>query len=87
MFSKQHAAYAWPFYNPIEATALELENYHDIIKYPMDLGTIKVSGFQRVQLVGDLANDSMMVNDGTLNFQIVGCIQHLQHMTTRMEYL
>ncbi|KAJ6655819.1 hypothetical protein lerEdw1_004683 [Lerista edwardsae] len=41
MFSKQHAAYAWPFYNPIEATALELENYHDIIKYPMDLGTIK----------------------------------------------
>ncbi|XP_066480660.1 bromodomain testis-specific protein [Tiliqua scincoides] len=41
MFSKQHAAYAWPFYNPVEATALELENYHDIIKNPMDLGTIK----------------------------------------------
>ncbi|XP_053104929.1 bromodomain testis-specific protein isoform X2 [Hemicordylus capensis] len=41
MFSKQHAAYAWPFYNPVDVTALGLEDYHDIIKYPMDLGTIR----------------------------------------------
>ncbi|KAM6454383.1 bromodomain testis-specific protein isoform 2-T5 [Liasis olivaceus] len=41
MLSKQHAAYAWPFYNPVDITALGLEEYHNIIKCPMDLGTIK----------------------------------------------
>ncbi|XP_062973793.1 bromodomain testis-specific protein [Elgaria multicarinata webbii] len=41
MFSKQHAAYAWPFYKPVDVTAFGLEDYHDIIKYPMDLGMIK----------------------------------------------
>ncbi|KAJ7332512.1 hypothetical protein JRQ81_014692 [Phrynocephalus forsythii] len=41
MFSKQHATYAWPFYKPVDVTALGLEDYHDIIKCPMDLGTIK----------------------------------------------
>ncbi|KAH0618426.1 hypothetical protein JD844_017611 [Phrynosoma platyrhinos] len=41
MFSKQHEAYAWPFYKPVDVTALGLKNYHDIVKCPMDLGTIK----------------------------------------------
>lgn len=45
MCSKQHAGYAWPFYKPVDVTALGLEDYHDIIKCPMDLGTIQVSGF------------------------------------------
>lgn len=42
MLSKKHAAYAWPFYNPVDAAALGLHDYHDIIKCPMDLSTIKV---------------------------------------------
>uniref|UniRef100_A0A3Q2DAJ8 Bromodomain-containing protein 2 n=1 Tax=Cyprinodon variegatus TaxID=28743 RepID=A0A3Q2DAJ8_CYPVA len=41
MLSKKHAAYAWPFYTPVDATALGLHDYHDIIKCPMDLSTIK----------------------------------------------
>ncbi|KAM3874418.1 bromodomain-containing protein 3-like [Diretmus argenteus] len=41
MLSKKHAAYAWPFYNPVDAEALNLHDYHDIIKYPMDLSTVK----------------------------------------------
>uniref|UniRef100_A0A1A7YP49 Bromodomain-containing protein 2 n=1 Tax=Iconisemion striatum TaxID=60296 RepID=A0A1A7YP49_9TELE len=41
MLSKKHAAYAWPFYKPVDAEALELHDYHDIIKHPMDLGSIK----------------------------------------------
>ncbi|KAL7854049.1 hypothetical protein AOLI_G00208930 [Acnodon oligacanthus] len=41
MLSKKHAAYAWPFYKPVDAEALELHDYHDIIKHPMDLSTIK----------------------------------------------
>ncbi|XP_067366492.1 bromodomain-containing protein 2b isoform X4 [Channa argus] len=41
MLSKKHAAYAWPFYKPVDAAALGLHDYHDIIKCPMDLSTIK----------------------------------------------
>ncbi|XP_025917798.1 bromodomain-containing protein 3 isoform X6 [Apteryx rowi] len=42
MLSKKHAAYAWPFYKPVDAEALELHDYHDIIKHPMDLSTVKL---------------------------------------------
>ncbi|XP_029185046.2 bromodomain-containing protein 3-like isoform X2 [Acropora millepora] len=42
LFSKKHATYAWPFYKPVDASALGLHDYHDIIKQPMDMGTIKV---------------------------------------------
>lgn len=41
LLSKKHAAYAWPFYKPVDVTALGLHDYHDIIKFPMDLSTIK----------------------------------------------
>lgn len=43
MLSKKHAAYAWPFYEPVDAVALQLNDYHDIIKQPMDLSTVKVA--------------------------------------------
>lgn len=42
MLSKRHYAYAWPFYAPVDAVALGLHDYHDIIKRPMDLSTIRV---------------------------------------------
>lgn len=42
MLSKRHYAYAWPFYTPVDAVALGLHDYHDIIKQPMDLNTIRV---------------------------------------------
>ncbi|KAK0179895.1 hypothetical protein PV327_005605 [Microctonus hyperodae] len=41
MFSGRHAGYAWPFYKPVDAELLALHDYHDIIKKPMDLGTVK----------------------------------------------
>ncbi|XP_074122357.1 bromodomain testis-specific protein isoform X2 [Sminthopsis crassicaudata] len=41
MFAKKHVAYAWPFYKPVDVTALGLHNYYDVVKNPMDLGTIK----------------------------------------------
>ncbi|XP_032073602.1 bromodomain testis-specific protein [Thamnophis elegans] len=41
LMSNQHAAYAWPFYKPIESASLDPEEYLNIIKCPMDLGTIK----------------------------------------------
>ncbi|XP_077525745.1 homeotic protein female sterile-like isoform X5 [Haemaphysalis longicornis] len=33
--------YAWPFYKPVDAELLGLHDYHEIIKHPMDLGTVK----------------------------------------------
>ncbi|XP_069561194.1 bromodomain-containing protein 3-like [Brachyistius frenatus] len=41
MLSRKHSAYAWPFYTPVDTEALQLHDYHDIIKHPMDLGTVK----------------------------------------------
>ncbi|XP_044756346.1 bromodomain-containing protein 3-like isoform X2 [Coccinella septempunctata] len=41
LFSKKHSSYAWPFYKPVDAQLLGLHDYHDIIKKPMDLGTVK----------------------------------------------
>ncbi|XP_045147977.1 bromodomain testis-specific protein [Echinops telfairi] len=41
MHAEKHFAYAWPFYKPVDVQGLGLHDYYDIIKYPMDLGTIK----------------------------------------------
>ncbi|EDV95420.1 GH17935 [Drosophila grimshawi] len=41
LFSKKHSGCAWPFYKPVDAELLGLHDYHDIIKKPMDLGTVK----------------------------------------------
>ncbi len=41
MFHKKHSTYAWPFYKPVDAELLGLHDYHEIIKKPMDLGTVK----------------------------------------------
>lgn len=32
---------AWPFHNPVDTIALDIPDYHEIVKYPMDLSTIK----------------------------------------------
>ncbi|TNN45443.1 Bromodomain-containing protein 2 [Liparis tanakae] len=41
LLSRKYQAYAWPFYKPVDAEALQLHDYHHIIKYPMDLSTVK----------------------------------------------
>ncbi|KAF8792508.1 Bromodomain-containing protein 2 [Argiope bruennichi] len=41
LFAKKHAGYAWPFYKPVDVKLLNLHDYYDIIKQPMDLGTVK----------------------------------------------
>ena len=43
LFAKKHLAYSWPFQQPVDAKALGLSDYHDIIKTPMDLSTLKVN--------------------------------------------
>merc|ERR1711963_796210 len=39
--AKKHQTYAWPFLKPVDAEGLGLLDYYDIIKKPMDLGTVK----------------------------------------------
>lgn len=41
LFSKRHVSYAWPFFKPVDAEALQLHDYHDIVKHPMDLSTVR----------------------------------------------
>ncbi|XP_028817332.1 bromodomain testis-specific protein isoform X2 [Denticeps clupeoides] len=42
MFAKKHAAYAWPFYKPVDVDGLGLHDYYEIVQQPMDLGTIRL---------------------------------------------
>ncbi|CAB3367605.1 Hypothetical predicted protein [Cloeon dipterum] len=41
LFSKKHKAIAWPFYKHVNTELLGLNNYHTLVKDPMDLGTMK----------------------------------------------
>ena len=41
LMQKRHQVYAWPFYQPVDVKGLNLHDYHEVIKKPMDLGTIK----------------------------------------------
>ncbi|XP_018525518.1 bromodomain testis-specific protein isoform X2 [Lates calcarifer] len=63
MLSKRHYAYAWPFYTPVDAVALGLHDYHDVIAQPMDLSTIRKKMDQR-----DYANAKEFAADVRLMF-------------------
>ncbi|CAG5107750.1 Oidioi.mRNA.OKI2018_I69.chr1.g3472.t1.cds [Oikopleura dioica] len=41
LHQKRHQQYAWPFYTPVDVKALELHDYYDVIKKPMDLSTVQ----------------------------------------------
>ncbi|XP_008589028.1 PREDICTED: bromodomain testis-specific protein [Galeopterus variegatus] len=55
MLGKKHLSYAWPFYNPVDVKALGIHNYYDIVKNPMDLGTIKLKAVhQQLQVLSQV---------------------------------
>ncbi|CAF4152988.1 unnamed protein product [Rotaria sp. Silwood2] len=41
LLHKKNMAFVWPFAKPVDAKNLNLDDYHQIIKKPMDLGTVK----------------------------------------------
>lgn len=41
LLGPEHSGYARPFYYPIDAKLMNLDNYHDVVEVPMDLGTVK----------------------------------------------
>lgn len=61
LFAKKHCSYAWPFYNPVDVNALGLHNYYDIVKNPMDLGTIKVNTLIGGTSFADYKSDCILV--------------------------
>ncbi|EFX77341.1 hypothetical protein DAPPUDRAFT_247900 [Daphnia pulex] len=40
---------AWPFHKPIDTIKIGLPDYFDIVKHPMDLGTIKNAAMDDIQ--------------------------------------
>lgn len=66
MFSKKHAAYAWPFLKPVDLASFSLGKNQGITKCPTDLGTIKVSMFHReldylCACLNNLCNDWILI--------------------------
>ncbi|XP_037717312.1 bromodomain-containing protein 2 [Drosophila subpulchrella] len=41
LFSSSYKNIAWVFYEPLDAQLLGLDEYHDIVKEPMDLSTVR----------------------------------------------
>ncbi|XP_033246546.1 bromodomain testis-specific protein-like [Drosophila miranda] len=63
LFSRQYKKLAWIFYEPIDAPYLGLHDYHNIVKKPMDLSSIRT----RCQ-AGLYANVDEFVRDVRLMF-------------------
>uniref|UniRef100_A0A0B7B3Z5 Bromo domain-containing protein n=2 Tax=Arion vulgaris TaxID=1028688 RepID=A0A0B7B3Z5_9EUPU len=58
LMTKKHQTYAWPFLKPVDAEGLGLHDYYDIIKKPMDLGSVKKKMEDReYRTIGDFAED------------------------------
>eukprot|EP01125_Pyxidicula_operculata_P022016 TRINITY_DN883_c0_g1_i4.p1 TRINITY_DN883_c0_g1~~TRINITY_DN883_c0_g1_i4.p1 ORF type:complete len:911 (-),score=304.98 TRINITY_DN883_c0_g1_i4:1534-4266(-) len=69
--------YAWPFNTPVDPIALNIPDYPDIIKNPMDLGTIKDSLFAGMYTsVKDFAEDVRLVFDNAKLYNPVGTDVH-----------
>jgi bromodomain-containing protein 4 len=62
LFHKRHASYAWPFYEPVDPDKLGLNDYREIIRQPMDLGTVKAKMENRqYRKVEDFAADVRLI--------------------------
>ncbi|OQV16625.1 putative Homeotic protein female sterile [Hypsibius exemplaris] len=41
LMGAKHSGIAWPFYKPVDVQGLGLTDYYQVIKQPMDMGTVK----------------------------------------------
>ncbi|KAG1652762.1 Bromodomain-containing protein 2 [Nymphon striatum] len=84
LFAKKHADYAWPFYKPVDAKSLGLTDYHEIIKHPMDLGTVKVKMESReYHAAAEFAADIRLIFSNCYRYnphdhEVVGMARRLQ---------
>jgi len=86
MFNKRHAAYAWPFYKPVDAERLGLHDYYKIIKKPMDLGTVKRKLDDKLYTtVGQFKEDVLLIFRNCRQYNppehdVVGMSYKLEHI-------
>ncbi|KAE9972543.1 hypothetical protein EG327_009458 [Venturia inaequalis] len=64
LVKKKHQAFAYPFMVPVDPVALNIPNYHKVIKKPMDFGTI-----QNNLHTSQYAKAKEFYDDATLVFQ------------------
>ncbi|KAL0282623.1 UNVERIFIED_CONTAM: Transcription factor GTE4 [Sesamum angustifolium] len=70
--------YGWVFNEPVNAKALGLVDYHDIIKHPMDLGTIKTRLSQNwYKSPKDFAEDVRLVFHNAMTYNPKGQDVHI----------
>ncbi len=62
--------YGWVFSSPVDPIQLNIPDYFDVIKNPMDLGTIKVRHLDRYGLSTSYNN---VQGSDTTNIYLVGC--------------
>ena len=66
-----HHEYASPFYKPVDVAGLKLENYHDVVKHPMDLSTIKQKLDSRQYLnASEFASDVRLMVSNCYRFHL-----------------
>jgi len=65
--------YGWPFHNPVDPVALNIPDYFDKIKHPMDLGTVKqkIEAHEYVD-VEDFATDVRLVFNNCCTYNQAG---------------
>nr|XP_054770228.1 bromodomain-containing protein 3-like isoform X1 [Lytechinus pictus]XP_054770229.1 bromodomain-containing protein 3-like isoform X1 [Lytechinus pictus]XP_054770230.1 bromodomain-containing protein 3-like isoform X1 [Lytechinus pictus] len=86
LMSKKHSAYAWPFFKPVDAEVLGLHDYHEIIKTPMDMGTVKVKLENRdYKTANDFAADVRLIFTNCYKYNppdhdVVGMARKLQNV-------
>lgn len=69
--------HGWVFNKPVDAVALGLHNYHQVIKHPMDLGTVKTrlgKHFYGTPL--DFASDVRLIFDNAMTYNPKGDDAH-----------
>ncbi|XP_051114634.1 transcription factor GTE4-like isoform X2 [Andrographis paniculata] len=70
--------FGWVFNEPVDAKALGLIDYHDIIKHPMDLGTIKTRLAQNwYKSPGEFAEDVRLVFRNAMTYNPKGQDVHV----------
>ena len=74
---------AWPFLEPVDPVALQIPEYFDVIRHPMDLSTIRTrlgsySGWTELQSDLDLMLDNAIVFNNAPNHPIAQIARRLR---------
>jgi bromodomain-containing factor 1 len=69
LFKKKYQTFAYPFMVPVDPVALNIPNYHKIIKKPMDFGTIQANlNASQYGSAKDFYNDANLVFQNCFKF-------------------